>query len=270
MGIKNEDIKVSLIISTYNRPQALYHVLESVKKQIVLPHEVIVADDGSSEETSLIIKDASKAFPVPLKHSWQEDLGFRQASSKNKAAAKATGNYLLFLDGDLVLHPFYIADNINSAKPRYFVVNSRVMLDETITKQIFKQNEFRVSITELLKQKNFKNGLHLPFLGSLIPTKQTIKPCRGGLMAIWKDDYYAVNGMNEEFVGWGHEDTDLFIRLFHYGLKRLNNKFRALSYHLYHPTENTDNSENNKQIAEQAKRTTDYFCKNGIDKYLNK
>lgn len=259
---------VSLIISTYNRPQALFHVLQSVKRQKVLPFEVLVADDGSGDETRQLIEQLQKDFPVPLIHAWQEDLGFRQAANKNNATSQANGNYLLFLDGDLVMHPGYIKDNIATAQKGYFVVNTRVMLNENITKDIFANKHFNISTSQLLKQKNSKNGFHLPWLSPMIPTKQKLKPCRGGLMGIWKEDFIAVNGMNEDFVGWGHEDTDLFIRLFNYGLKRRNNKFKALTYHLYHPVENTDNAQNNKALAERMKSNKSYFCQNGLDKYL--
>ncbi|MBR8537356.1 glycosyltransferase family 2 protein [Carboxylicivirga sediminis] len=261
---------ISLIISTYNRPQALYHVLQSVRIQKEMPHEVIVADDGSGEETRQVTEQCQKDFPVPLIHAWQEDLGFRQAANKNHAASKASGSYLLFLDGDLVMHPDYIKDNRMTASKGYFVVNTRVMLDETFTEEIFKKKQFSISASQLSNQKNSKNGLHIPWLGSLIPTRQKLKPCRGGLMGIWREDFVAVNGMNEDFVGWGHEDTDLFIRLFNYGLKRHNNKFRALTYHLYHPIENTDNAHNNKALAEKMKGNSSYFCPNGLDKYLTK
>ncbi|MCG8579511.1 MAG: glycosyltransferase family 2 protein, partial [Bacteroidales bacterium] len=241
-------IQASLIISTYNRPQSLHHVLESVKNQSLLPHEVIIADDGSGYETDSLIQQFQKNFPVPLIHSWQKDLGFRQASSKNKAAAKSSGNYLLFLDGDLVLHPHYIKNNICSARERCFVVNTRVLLKEKTTNIILKSGIFKLNIWQLLNQKNRKNGFYAPFLNKFIPDKQSIKPSRGGLMGIWKNDYLAVNGMNEDFIGWGHEDTDLFIRLLKYGLKRIDNKFMALSYHLYHPKENTNRAEANKLL----------------------
>ena len=263
----SSEIRTSLIISTYNRPQALFQVIESVKRQKMLPFEVIIADDGSAEETKELIASMQLSFPVPLIHSWHEDLGFRQAANKNNAASKAKGNYLIFVDGDLVMHPYFIQDNIRIAAPRQFVVNSRVMLDEAITNEIYRNNRFELSFFQLMKQKNFKNGFRLPWLSRIIPSQQHYKPCRGGLMAIWREDFLAVNGLNEDFVGWGHEDTDLFIRIMNYKLTRRNNKFRGITYHLYHPTENMSAAEKNKDMAASLLESSEYYTQNGIDKY---
>jgi len=267
MKNSRSNMTVSLILSTYNRPQALFHVLESVKSQTILPFEVIIADDGSGPETAALITQMQTNFPVPLIHSWQEDLGFRQAANKNRAAANAKGNYFIFVDGDLVMHPCFIQDNIRMAAPGQFIVNSRVMLDEKTTNEIYRNNRFALSFFQLMKQKNFKNGFRLPWLSRIIPSKQHYKPCRGGLMAIWRDDFLAVNGLNEDFVGWGHEDTDLFIRIMNYRLKRRNNKFGGITYHLYHSTENMSAANKNKDMAALLVGSVEYFTQNGINKY---
>ena len=108
--------KVSLIITTYNWPEALFLVLKSVKNQIRMPDEVIVADDGSTKETARLIKKFSKEFKLEIIHSWQKDEGFRAAMSRNKAIAKAKGDYIIMIDGDMILHPNFINDHICFAK----------------------------------------------------------------------------------------------------------------------------------------------------------
>jgi len=121
-------VKVSLIVTTYNRP-----VLKSAAMQSTLPHEIVVADDGSGEETANIIEEASKKSTVPILHAWQEDRGFRAAMSRNRAIAMSSGEYIVMIDGDMVLHPLFVKDHIEAAEPGTFVQGSRVLLSEEAT-----------------------------------------------------------------------------------------------------------------------------------------
>ena len=115
-----EEIKqhrVSLIVSTYNRPDALRVCLDSVKHQTILPYEVIIGDDGSRSETADTIKEISRNFPVPIKHVWHEDNGFRLAMMRNKSVAASSGDYIIEVDGDVFLHPKFIEDHLREAAP---------------------------------------------------------------------------------------------------------------------------------------------------------
>src|SRR5690349_16761621 len=112
---------VSLIISTYNWPDALELCLQSVQQQRLLPGEVIIADDGSSKETGQVIERFQKRLLVPLHHIWQTDEGFRLGMIRNKAMAAAKGEYLIQIDGDLVLHPDFVYDHVHAAKKGYFL-----------------------------------------------------------------------------------------------------------------------------------------------------
>ncbi|MCS2888951.1 glycosyltransferase [Bacteroides fragilis] len=110
-------MKTTLIISTYNRPEALSVCLDSVRFQTVMPDEVIVGDDGSTSETKDLIESFKKDFPVPLIHLWQEDKGFRLAMMRNKSVAAATGDYIIEIDGDIFLHNKFVEDHKRLAKP---------------------------------------------------------------------------------------------------------------------------------------------------------
>ncbi|MDE6305135.1 MAG: glycosyltransferase, partial [Muribaculaceae bacterium] len=101
-------MKVSLIISTYNRPDALSVTLESVRNQSRLPDEVIIGDDGSGADTARVINRFKDGFPVPIIHVWQEDKGFRLAMIRNRSVAAASGDYIIQTDGDVLLHPHFI------------------------------------------------------------------------------------------------------------------------------------------------------------------
>lgn len=129
-------MKTTLIITTYNWKEALKAVLESVKRQTVLPDEVIVADDGSREDTKATVDQMREGFPVPLIHSWHEDNGFQLSMSRNRAIAKASGDYLIMVDGDMVLSQTFIESHKRVAKPNWFVQGGRVLTDETCSRDI--------------------------------------------------------------------------------------------------------------------------------------
>ncbi len=129
-------MKTTLIITTYNWKEALKAVLESVKRQTVLPDEVIVADDGSREDTKAMVDQLRDGFPVPLIHSWHEDNGFQLSMSRNRAIAKASGDYLIMIDGDMVLSQTFIESHKQVAKPNWFVQGGRVLTDESCSKAI--------------------------------------------------------------------------------------------------------------------------------------
>ena len=130
-------MRVSIIITTYNRPDALLLVLQSIEGQTKLPKEVVIADDGSDTITQELITDFQKSSNLNIIHSWQKDKGFRVAKSRNKAIVKSSGDYIILLDGDVILHRKFIQDHINNAQANYFVQGSRVLLTEDETNKIF-------------------------------------------------------------------------------------------------------------------------------------
>lgn len=126
----------SLIITTYNQKERLSLVLDSVKKLSVLPNEVLIADDGSTEDTAQLIGEYQKTFPCPLLHIWQEDKGFRASAIRNKAIEKAQSQYLIIIDGDMVLEPHFISDHLNFACHKVLLQGSRIILDSTKTNSL--------------------------------------------------------------------------------------------------------------------------------------
>ena len=116
-------MKVSLVISTYNWKEALCLCLLSVTRQTVVPAEVIIADDGSRPDTKLLIEDFQQNFPCPIKHIWHEDKGWRKCIIMNKAFALCEGDYIIEIDGDIIMHSHFIEDHISEAAPGYFLQN---------------------------------------------------------------------------------------------------------------------------------------------------
>ena len=129
-------MRISLIVTTYNRPDALFLVLKSVENQLIKPFEIIVADDGSDNRTKNIIDEFKSDSKINVWHSFQNDIGFRAARSRNKAIAKAKGEYVILVDGDMILHPKFILDHSRNAEPGCFIQGSRVLLSSLKTKML--------------------------------------------------------------------------------------------------------------------------------------
>ena len=266
-------MKVGLIISTYNWVEALSSVLESVKLQSHLPDEVVVCDDGSISESKNFILTLQKKFPCKLKHVWQEDEGFRAAAIRNKGINELSDNieYVVVIDGDMMLHNNFIEDHIRISEKNCFIQGGRVLISKNKTIKIFKKigKNFNFNFfSEGLS--NRKNTLYLPFLTSFLdsPCKKLpgIRTCN---MSFWKQDLYDVNGFNEDFIGWGREDTELAVRLFNKGKFRKNIKFSGLAYHLYHEEKPRAFISVNDAYLSQSVNSDSSWCNNGLKKLRN-
>jgi glycosyltransferase involved in cell wall biosynthesis len=261
-------IPVSLIITTYNRKDALQKVLETVMEQSVLPNEVIIADDGSTSDTRQLIDEFRKHTNLPVLHCWQEDQGFRAAMSRNKAIAMARSPYIVTIDGDILLHRHFIADHTDVALPNRFVAGKRCMMGPLLTERYLDGSVERLHFfsSGII---NRKNTVHSTWLSALFSGKVTglkgIKTCNLGF---WKSDLLEVNGFNEEFIGWGREDSDLAIRLIHAGKECFSLRFRAIAYHLYHEEYSRKQLDRNDTLLNDAICQNQTWCKKGIDQYL--
>lgn len=258
----------TLIITTYNNPVFLEMVFKSVLSQQTMPGEVIVADDGSTAETRELIERYQKLFPVPLIHSWIPDEGFRLSMSRNVAIAKAKGDYIIFIDGDIVLVPSFVKDHVSTRERGYFINGSRARLSEGATRKHCALLDCRFTVfTPGLKRPMVM--LRIPWLHYLAKGAKGIDKIRGCNMSFWKSDLVAVNGYEERIVGWGCEDTELVDRLYHIGVKRKNIKGLAPCVHLYHSTSPANDTTHkvNKLIREETERLRKTKAEKGLDQY---
>jgi glycosyltransferase involved in cell wall biosynthesis len=257
-------MKVSLVISTYNRIGALRLCLMSVAHQTRLPDEVIVADDGSTQETRDLIERMAKSFPCPLLHAWHEDKGFRLAAIRNKAVRDfCTGDYLIFVDGDIIMERHFVADHEKMAKQGYYVVGSRAKLDKLTTRYLIMKKSIKVKLF-MKGVRRRENMLHLPYIYFMTKHLYSWELLygRGANMALWFNDFKQINGFDEDMVGYGCEDSEIFNRLTNVGLKRHYAKFRAIEYHLDH--KKSEINKKNKHILDgDVSRKT---CLNGLAK----
>lgn len=261
-------MKTTLIITTYNWPKALEITLKSVANQSVKPNEIIIADDGSGIETQNLIKSWQLKSKIPIIHSWQEDVGFRLATSRNKAIAIASGDYIIMIDGDLILHQNFVKDHIKHSKPNQFVIGTRALLNENYTKELIdnKNISFNISLKNILSNK--KNLINNNFLSKLFSFKtKSDKQVRGCNVACFKLDLIKVNGFNEDFIGWGREDTEIVNRFLNAKIIRKNIKFNANTLHIYHTENSKKMLKTNDEILETTKKQKLISCQNGLNKY---
>lgn len=264
----NYTISTSLIISTYNREDALELTLLGVLKQSELPGEVIIADDGSGEDTRKLIAKYQKEFPVPLIHCWHEDKGFRLATIRNKAIAMSRAEYIIMIDGDIIMHEHFIRSHKRNAKLNQFLQGSRVLLQSELTEEALKKkrvtfNFFNRGIT------NRFNTIHSIILSKLFSFHSS-KPnrIRGANLSFWKYQVINVNGFNEDFIGWGREDSEFAVRMNNIGIRRKHLKFAGFGYHLHHIESSREALQKNDRILERAIVEKLTSCQNGIAKYL--
>jgi glycosyltransferase involved in cell wall biosynthesis len=263
----------SLIIATYNWASALQLCLESVLNQSLMPNEIIIADDGSANETKDIINHYKNKFAILLKHVWQPDEGYQLAKIRNKAFAIATSNYILQVDGDLILHPHFVRDHVNFSKENTFVSGARALLNEGITQKLIEeQNAISVSTLypHLKKKYNAIRSKPLSLLNDLWQrSEKNMHYVLGCNMAFWKNDLLKINGYNEAFNGWGKEDNDIASRLVNAGVKLRFLKFGAIVYHLHHKTAPKLSVEKNQDLFNKSKKDRITYIKKGIDQYNN-
>lgn len=243
-------INCSLLISTYNWPEALDMVLKSVTAQTILPIEVVIADDGSNEETSNVINQYQSILNI--KHIWHADNGFRKTLIMNKAVKAISQNYIIQIDGDMLLHSNFIEDHLRFAKENYFIKGSRAMLPEFVSNKIIKEKILDFSYFK----KNVKskiNATRIPSLSFLFfGDKKRSNNLRGCNFAFWKKDFIAVNGYNNDLTGWGHEDIELAARLVNNGVHRRQLKMVAVCFHLYHKINSRDNELTNMSVYKEV------------------
>lgn len=271
---------ISVVITTYNRPNALQQVLRALFRQSQLPVEIVIADDGSAQITAKVISDLKKQSPCMLKHIWQPDQGFRAAAARNKAVAETTGQYIIFLDGDCIPLPNFVERHQEFSGAGFFVAGNRVLLSEKLTQEV----EFN---NEAVWQWPFPKWIWARLLGKINRLLPLIYYSPGGFwrelrrnkwagvktcnLGLWKQDFMLINGFDEKYQGWGHEDADLAVRLIKSGIKRRDGRFGIPVLHLWHKEfDRSHERENRNRLENRLKAGAEVIRPaKGIDQYLS-
>ncbi len=260
-------MKISVIVTTYNRPGALKKVIVALFSQTRRPDEILVADDGSRPETRELMAELEQKAGVPLCHVWQEDQGFRAARIRNLGILSSKGDYLILLDGDCIPTRFFVADHLDLAEKGYFFQGKRALVNQKIVDGFdFRDTLSFARLFRLALSGGISNAHHIvriPFFPC--SRNRKISGTRSCNMGFFKEDVEAVNGFNHEFTSWGREDSEFVARLFKYGLKRKEHPFRAVCYHLWHRENKAVCLEKNEILLEQALASPAWRCERGLE-----
>jgi glycosyltransferase involved in cell wall biosynthesis len=253
---------VSLIISTYNRPEALTKVLAGVGRQTLWPGEILIADDGSAQPTRSLIEKWKNQSRVAVHHIWHADAGFRKTIILNKAINAAQADYVVFLDGDCVPHTKFIADHEALAEKGFWVQGRRSFVKSDYVEEFDPAScsVWRWLITG--RMSGLFKAIRLP--SPIIRRGTEQRGLIGCNMGIWREDLVAVNGFDESYIGWGGEDSDIGSRLYHLGCPRKFVYGHAIVYHLNHPQLSRNSFGDNSARLQETLRLKRIRCEKGL------
>lgn len=272
-------MKVSVVVPTYNRPRELALCLASLARQSRLPDEVVVADDGSGEETRLTVQGFSRspACPFPVRHAWQEDRGFRKPRILNEAVRTSSGDYLVFIDGDCMAHARFVASHLSLAGPRAILGGKRVELGEALSARLLDRGEpfsaapwrlFWDSIAGGTRKAEEAVRISVPFLRRWLHRDRIPDDGIWGCnFSVPRALFYEINGCDEEFTDGSIEDNDLGIRVLNSGGRLRSVRALAVVYHLWHPATwgfGSGKYLQNRRILERRIAVKETRCVRGI------
>jgi glycosyltransferase involved in cell wall biosynthesis len=246
---------ISVIVTTYERENALDAVLRALSRQTDRRFEVIVADDGSGPATAALVERWKPQLGVPLRHVWHEHHGFRAAELRNRGLLASRGVYCIFLDGDCLVRPNFVAVHRRLAEPGWFVTGNRVLMSEVLTEFTLHkaQEPERWAFTTWLGMRSHRaiNRLMPLFRLPLGPLRK-LRPrqwegARSCNLGVWRADLDRVDGFDAAFTGWGREDSDLLVRLLHAGVRRKDGNFATSVLHLWHAQADTAAFQDNNE-----------------------
>ncbi len=260
----------ALLVTTYERPDALARVLESAAVQSRAPDELIVADDGSTAPTSRVVQRFAASVPFPVHHVWQSHDGFRAGRARNLAIARTQCDYVVLVDGDMVLHPEFVADHLTFARRGRYSQGVRVHLDGAATRRLLVPGSTLPSpLDPGLGSLRRSYALRAPTLARWLALASNaviaVKACN---QACWRDDLVAVNGFDEAMRGWGAEDKELCARLENAGIRRQSLLFAAVAWHLGHAPADREATDANIARWHETVRTGRTRCSEGLDAHL--
>lgn len=276
--MSGDSLRIAVIVTTYNRPDALAAVLEGFLAQTDANFEVLVADDGSIGDTAQVVKDFRQRASFPVVHVWQEDDGFRAAAIRNRALAASGAEYIIFTDGDCIPTADFVARHRALSEPGCFLSGNRLLLSEAFTRRVLCEkipvHSWGAGDWLLARGRGDVNRLmpllRLPdmaWLRKRSPRRwQGAKTCN---LSAFRDDLLRVNGLDESYTGWGQEDSDLVVRLIRAGLVNKSARFSAPVLHLWHKENDRSHLEENRRRLQKVLNATHVRALTGVDQYIS-
>ena len=250
---------ISVVLTTYNRSDALAVVLRALQRQTDTDFEVVIADDGSQPAHRTRIREVAQGCSFALAHVWHPDVGFTVARARNLGVAQSRGSYLILLDGDCVPDLDFIAQHRRLMQNGFLVNGSRCLLSKRLTQHVLDGAADIVGMTWLYWLREWRKGyaskiaplLRAPDWGVRIEAGFRWHGIRSCNMGLWRADFERVNGFDSSFQGWGHEDADLVLRMFHAGIRRKNGFFATEVFHLWHDEASRNRASANEGTVRQ-------------------
>jgi glycosyltransferase involved in cell wall biosynthesis len=233
---------ISVIIAVYDKPDFLEKVLASLLNQTHADFEIVIADDGSGPEIAQVLEKYRQSFPYPLQHVRHEHRGFRKTVIANRAVVRARSDYLVFIDGDSLLHHRFLEEHFHKRRTGTILSGRRVMLDPDLTRRITledvrskKMERFSFWLKHC-DRGTVKHGVYVPLVNSIETLLRAGRPygILGANFSLFRGDYYRINGYDEQIIGRGLEDDNLANRFKVAGLRIRSMSRRAVQYHLFH------------------------------------
>jgi glycosyltransferase involved in cell wall biosynthesis len=274
----SDDNLISVVVTTYNRSDALLCVLFGLACQTDRNFEVIVADDGSTPDHQGSVLNSAQAQQLRLTHVWHPDIGFAASKARNQGVAASQGAYLVFLDGDCVPEVDFIAQHRHLAQVGCLVNGSRVLLSPIFTTEVLKSQSTSLSgrswaywLQKRLQGDTNKwaHLLRLPNGAYRLQSDFTWKGIRSCNMGLFRQDFERVDGFDESFEGWGHEDADFVLRLHHTGVLRKNGFCATEVFHLWHQEAQRHQESANAQKVRDRMRSGQIVSDRGYAQTMN-
>jgi glycosyltransferase involved in cell wall biosynthesis len=269
-------VSTAVVVTTYNRPDALAAVLEGYLHQEARDFELIVADDGSTADTRAVVEGYAARAPFPVRHVWHEDRGFRAGAIRNRAIAATRAEYVVFTDGDCVPRRSFVSRHRALAERGRFLAGNRMLLSPAFTQRVLTERlpihawsagqwlaaRLRGDVNRLLPLVTLPDG---PARTRHPRRWEGVKTCN---LSAWRDDLLRVNGFDEAYSGWGLEDSDLVIRLLHAGVGHKSARFATPLFHLWHAENDRSRLDANRQRLDALLASTETRAAAGVDRYL--
>lgn len=274
-------MKISVIVPTYNRPQALKLCLLSLAQQSVFPHEVMIADDGSTSETRDAVTEMQQSLErfFPIQHVWQEDIGFRKPRILNETVRRTTGEYLVFIDGDCMAHRHFLRSHVERSDPNAILGGKRVDIGKQLTERLLHEGTVLNSLSPRLvldslggNSRKVEEAIRIknPLLRRLLHRDRISDDGIWGCnFSLYKSLFVDINGCDEDFADGSLEDNDLGIRVINQGKQVRSVRCLAIVFHLWHPSSWSFESEKfrrNYDIIRRRIENKEQACANGIKK----
>ncbi len=266
-------MRASVIVATYELPRHLELVLAGLETQSQREFEVVICDDGSSQATRDAVDSFRRRTGLSVIHVWQEHRGFRKCRILNEGLRRSMGELCIFLDGDCVPHRYFVRDHLENSEVGFYLAGRRVELgaelSDRLTPLAIREGFFDRPTWTFVRSvwrgetEHLQRAVRVPWSPvRRLLNMHRIDDLKGCNYSVPRDALEVINGFDEEYEGYGREDTDVELRLKHSGLRIKSLKGLALQFHVWHPRREFTPANNTR--LEELKQSRRVRCERGL------